>query len=71
MYCLAWEFEMDLRLDCHALEAELGVKIKLVPIPREIMEKNRKEPAAVSGDGRAGSRAGDPLEQSGKVTRST
>jgi len=42
--CLAWEFEMDLRLTCNALESELGVKIKLIPIPREIMEKNRKEP---------------------------
>jgi hypothetical protein len=42
--CLAWEFEMDLRLTCNALEAEYGIRIKLIPIPREIMEKNRKEP---------------------------
>ena len=42
--CLAWEFEMDLRLTTAALESELGLKIKLIPIPREIMEKNRKEP---------------------------
>jgi adenine-specific DNA-methyltransferase len=42
--CLAWEFEMDLRLTCDALENEIGVKVKLIPIPREIMEKNRKEP---------------------------
>lgn len=42
--CLAWEFEMDLRLTCDALESEFGVKIKLIPIPREIMEKNRKDP---------------------------
>ncbi len=42
--CLAWEFEMDLRLTCDATESEIGVKIKLIPIPREIMEKNRKEP---------------------------
>ncbi|MCG6535685.1 MAG: hypothetical protein L7F78_13550 [Syntrophales bacterium LBB04] len=42
--CLAWEFEMDLRLACNALEAEHGIRIKLIPIPREIMEKNRKEP---------------------------
>ena len=27
-----------------ALEAEQGIRIKLIPIPREIMEKNRKEP---------------------------
>jgi hypothetical protein len=43
-YVLAWEFEMELRQHCLALEAELGVKLKLVPIPREIMEKNRKSP---------------------------
>ncbi len=42
--CLAWEFEMDLRMTCDALESELGLKIKLIPIPREIMERNRKEP---------------------------
>jgi hypothetical protein len=44
LYCLAWEFEMELRQHCLALEAELGIRIKLVPIPREIMEKNRKSP---------------------------
>jgi len=44
VFCLAWEFEMDLRQTCISLEAELGVKIKLVPIPREIMEKNRTSP---------------------------
>ena len=44
VHCLAWEFEMDLRLVCHALEAETGVAIKLIPIPREIMEKNRTSP---------------------------
>jgi hypothetical protein len=43
-YVLAWEFEMDLRLTTAALESELGVKLKLIPIPREIMEKNRKSP---------------------------
>lgn len=43
-YCLAWEFEMELRQHCLALEAELGVKLKLIPIPREIMEKSRKSP---------------------------
>lgn len=42
--CLAWEFEMDLRMVCDDLEKELGLKIKLVRIPREIMEKNRKDP---------------------------
>lgn len=44
VHCLAWEFEMDLRLVCHALEAETGVAIRLIPIPREIMEKNRTSP---------------------------
>ncbi|MEI8192059.1 MAG: site-specific DNA-methyltransferase, partial [candidate division NC10 bacterium] len=42
--CLAWEFEMDLRITCNALEAEHGIRLRLIPIPREIMEKNRKEP---------------------------
>src|SRR5437763_995720 len=43
-YALAWEFEMDLRLTLVALEQELGVKLKPVLIPREIMEKNLKSP---------------------------
>ncbi len=43
-YCLAWEFEMDLRLTVNALEQELGVKLMLIQIPREVMEKNRKSP---------------------------
>ncbi len=41
--CLAWEFEMDLRLEAHRLQADLGIEIHLLRIPREIMEKNRKE----------------------------
>ncbi len=44
VHCLAWEFEMDLRLICHELEAAHSIKIKLIPIPREIMEKNRTSP---------------------------
>ena len=44
VYCLAWEFEMDLRLTTAALEKELGVKMKLIQIPREIMERNRTSP---------------------------
>lgn len=40
-YCLAWEFEMDLRLTLAALEKEFGAKLKPIQIPREIMEKNR------------------------------
>jgi hypothetical protein len=39
--CLAWEFEMDLRLEVNRLQAELGIEIRLIRIPREIMEKNR------------------------------
>ncbi len=35
---------MDLHLTVNALAQELGVKLKLVQIPREIMEKNRKAP---------------------------
>jgi hypothetical protein len=41
--CLAWEFEMDLRLEVHSLQADLGIEIRLLRIPREIMEKNRTE----------------------------
>jgi len=44
VHCLAWEFEMDLRLVCNELEATEGVTIRLIPIPREIMEKNRTNP---------------------------
>lgn len=44
IHCLAWEFEMDLRLVCHEIEHADNVKIKLIPIPREIMEKNRINP---------------------------
>lgn len=39
--CLAWEFEMDLRLEANKLQAEFGLEIRLIRIPREIMEKNR------------------------------
>jgi hypothetical protein len=35
---------MDLRLTAAALEQELGVKLKLIQIPREIMERNRRSP---------------------------
>jgi adenine-specific DNA-methyltransferase len=44
VHCLAWEFEMDLRMICNEIEHADGVKIKLIPIPREIMEKNRTSP---------------------------
>ena len=67
IHCLAWEFEMDLRLVCHELEAAEGVKIKLIPIPREIMEKNRKNPppflevAVLEAEPVYRSKAGEPL----------
>ncbi|KJR41512.1 adenine-specific DNA methylase [Candidatus Magnetoovum chiemensis] len=35
---------MDLKLTCHEIEHAEGIKIKLIPIPREIMEKNRTSP---------------------------
>lgn len=44
VHCLAWEFEMGLKLECARAESELGVKIRLVRIPREVMEHNRVEP---------------------------
>ena len=44
IHCLAWEFEMDLKLTCIEIEHRDKIKIKLIPIPREIMEKNRTNP---------------------------
>jgi hypothetical protein len=35
---------MELRLTLHALEAEIGVRLKPIQIPREIMERNRTSP---------------------------
>ncbi|UPJ49640.1 site-specific DNA-methyltransferase [Bradyrhizobium sp. 200] len=43
VYCLAWDFEMDIRQVVAAAEAEHGVKVRLHRIPREIMERNRTE----------------------------
>lgn len=42
VHCLAWEFEMELKRNAEALEHEYGVKIRLIRIPREVMEKNRR-----------------------------
>jgi len=42
IHCLAWEFEMELKRNAEALEHEYGVKIRLIRIPREVMEKNRR-----------------------------
>lgn len=44
VYCLAWDFEMDIRQRMAAIEADTEVKMYPVKIPREIMEKNRKGP---------------------------
>ena len=44
VYCLAWDFEMDIRQRMAAIEAEIGVKMYPLPIPKEIMERNRKDP---------------------------
>jgi adenine-specific DNA-methyltransferase len=46
VHCLAWEFQMDLRLVCLEVKAAQGVEVRLIPIPREIMEKNRTNPPA-------------------------
>lgn len=43
LVCLAWEFEMDLRLRMRGLQSEKGLDISLKYIPREIMEPNRDE----------------------------
>jgi DNA modification methylase len=43
LICLAWEFQMDLKVKAQALEAALGLTISLKYIPREIMEPNRTE----------------------------
>jgi adenine-specific DNA-methyltransferase len=44
IYCLAWDFEMDIRQRMAAIEAETGIKTYPVKIPREIMEQNRTSP---------------------------
>lgn len=44
IHCLAWEFEMDLDTVRKEIEASEDVRIRLVTIPREIMEKNRTTP---------------------------
>lgn len=43
LHILAWEFEMELTVRKQALEAEYGIQIRLIYIPREIMESNRTE----------------------------
>ena len=43
LHCLAWEFEMELSRRKEAIEAETSLAIRLMYIPREIMEPNREE----------------------------
>ncbi|HOC95363.1 MAG TPA: site-specific DNA-methyltransferase [Candidatus Cloacimonadota bacterium] len=43
LHILAWEFEMELTVRKQAIETQYGMHIKLVYIPREIMEINRTE----------------------------
>jgi hypothetical protein len=56
--CLAWEFEMDLKLECQQLAQDLGLRIRIVQIPREIMEKNRTDPPPLLRNRDAGGLAG-------------
>ena len=44
IYCLAWEFEMELHQAVKSIEAEHGITLQLIRIPREVMEKNHKSP---------------------------
>ena len=47
LHCLAWEFEMGLADEKRQVEEQTGLSIKLVRIPREIMEASRKKPEDV------------------------
>ena len=42
IHCLAWEFEMELKRNAESLEHEHNTTIRLIRIPREVMEKNRR-----------------------------
>ena len=42
VYCLAWEFEMEIHQTVEAIKLKHGITLRLVRIPREIMERNRK-----------------------------
>ena len=42
LYCLAWEFEMEIHQTVEAIKLTHGITLKLIRIPREVMEKNRK-----------------------------
>lgn len=42
LYCLAWEFEMNIRQTVEAIRQTSGINLRLIRIPREVMEVNRK-----------------------------
>ena len=42
LYCLAWEFEMEIHQTVEAIRQTHGIKLRLIRIPREVMERNRK-----------------------------
>ena len=42
LYCLAWEFEMNIHETVEAIKLTYGINLKLIRIPREAMESNRK-----------------------------
>ena len=44
IYCLAWEFEMEIHQTVESIKAEHGITLQLIRIPREVMEKNHKSP---------------------------
>ena len=39
VYCLAWEFEMEIGQVVEAVKQTLGINLRLLRIPREVMEK--------------------------------
>ena len=43
LYCLSWEFEMEIHQTVAALKTTHGITVQLIRIPREVMERNRKE----------------------------
>ena len=42
LYCLAWEFEMELHQTVKAVKKKHGITLKLIRIPREVMNRNQK-----------------------------
>ena len=42
LYCLAWEFEMEIKQTLEAIKFTQGLTLTHIRIPREVMEKNRR-----------------------------